>query len=245
MEGKIMKRILSTISVCLTFFALIACNEDQIDTFGDQNYIHFKQESKKVYRFSFATVPGVTEYEYKIPMTLIGKALSEDKEYGIEVVTEGAEILTTATSASYKLPESIVFKKDVYEDTLKIVLTDNAELAQEKCLVLKVVDNDNFKVGPVKYQTAVLYLSNYLVQPDWWDDEMTSIFLGEYSDIKYQQFIIATGITDMSQMTSLQVTAYVSTFVYYLRDLDVQGTPVYESDNQTKVLDTIPYNKNI
>ena len=240
-----MKRFLSTISVCLTLFTVLACNEDQIDVFGDQNYIHFKQESKKVYRFSFATVPGTDEYEYKIPMTLIGKALSEDKEYGIQVVTEGAELVTTATEASYQLPQSLIFKKNVYEDTLRLTFTNNAELSQEKLLVLKVVDNDNFKVGPIKNQTAVIYLSNYLVQPDWWDEDMTNIFLGEYSDIKYQQFILATGITDMSQMTSLQVTAYVSTFVYYLRALDEQGTPVYEADNQTKVLDTIPYNKNI
>lgn len=229
----------------MTFFSLIGCTEDTLDVFGDQNYIHFKQESKKVYRFSFATVPGQNEYDLEIPMTLIGKALTQDKEYSVEVVSKGEGLVTTASSASYKLPKSILFRKDMYEDTLKIHLTNNAELNEEKLLVLKVADNDNFKVGPVKNQTAVIYLSNYLVQPDWWNDDMTTIFLGEYSDIKYQQFIVATGITDMSKMTSLEVTAYVSTFVYYLRALDQQGKTVYEADNQTKVLDTIPYNKNI
>lgn len=240
-----MRKFISIISVCLTFFTLMGCAEDQIDLFGDQNYIHFKQESKKVYRFSFATVPGVDEYEYKIPMTLIGQALSEDKEYAVEVVTEGDDLVTTATSKSYTLSQSNVFQKNVFEDTLRIQLKNNAELSNEKLLVLKVADNENFKVGPVKNQKAYIYLSNYLVQPDWWDDDMSSIFLGEYSDIKYQQFIVATGITDMTGMTSLQVTAYVSTFIYYLRALDEEGKTVYESDNLTKVLDTIPYNKNI
>lgn len=236
-----MKRIISIFTFCSILMAFSSCKEDSIEVFGDQNYIHFKQESKKPYRFSFATVPGATEYELEIPMSLIGKTLTSDKAYKVEVVTKGSDIVTTASSASFSLPESPIFRKGLVEDTLKVVLTDNAELAEEKVLVLAVADNDNFLVGPVKNQQAIIYLSNFFVQPDWWDDDMASVFLGSYSDIKYREFIVATGASDLSDMSAAQVQAYVITFIYHLRSLDEQGNTLYEADGVTKVLDTISY----
>ena len=236
-----MKRIIFIFTLLSVLMSLPSCQEDSIDVFGDQNYIHYKQESKKPYRFSFATVPGVEEYEFKIPVSLIGKTLTSDKTYRIEVVTSGSDVVTTATSATYTLPENPVFRSGMIEDTLKITLRDNPELAQEKVLVLTVADNDNFLVGPVKNQLAVLYVSNYFVQPEWWDDDMTNVFLGTYSDIKYREFIVATGKSDLTGMSVAQVQAYVITFIYHLRELDEQGQTLYEADGVTKVLDTISY----
>ena len=239
-----MKRCISIFVASAAFIAAVGCTEEPIGLFSDQNYIHFKKESSEAYRFSFATVPGTEEYEYKIPMTLIGRELNDDKEYKIEVVTEG-KLVTTATSASFSLPSSTVFHKGVYEDELVVRLTDNPELSVEKMIVLRVADNDNFLVGPVKYSTAVLYVCNYLVQPEWWNSEMETIFLGAFSELKYQQFIIATGISDLSDKTVVEITAYVSTFVYYLREQASNGNVIYEQDGVTRMIDTIPYNNMI
>lgn len=236
-----MKRKIFIFTLFSVLVSLSSCQEDAIELFGDQNYIYFTQESKKPYRFSFATVPGTEVYEFKIPMSLIGKMLPSDRTYRVEVVTSGSELVTTASSASFSLPENPVFRSGLIEDTLKVTLRDNPELAQEKVLVLRVADNDNFLVGPVKNQMAVLYLSNYLVQPDWWDEDMENVFLGPYSDIKYREFIIATGKSDLTGLSASQVQAYVITFIYHLRELDENGNTLYEADGVTKVLDTISY----
>ncbi len=241
---QLMKIYKSLILSCAVLLGVCACTEDPIEVFGYDNYLHFTQESKKAYRFSFATVPGEAEYEYEIPMTLIGRALDVDKEYKLDLVTEG-DIVTTATTASYQLPEKLYFGKGKFEDVLKIKFIDNAELNEEKVLVLSVAENENFKKGPVDHQTAVIYLSNYLVQPDWWSDDMETVFLGDYSDIKYEHFILATGISDMTDMSAEKVKSYVTTFVYYLWALDEKGQTVYEADGQTKVVDSIPYSKNL
>lgn len=220
--------------------AFSSCNEESVPVYGGQHYIHFTQLSEKAYRFSFATQPGVSEYTLKIPMTLIGSALSEDLAYSVEVVTEG-DNATTATSASYKLPDSPVFRKEAFEDVLSLKLIDNPDLETEKRIVLSVAENSNFKPGPAKYCTATIYVTNKLAQPDWWDSDFDKVFLGPYSDIKYQHFIIATGVSDLNDKTTAEITAYVSDFVYYLRKLDDQGKTVYESDGKTKVLDSINY----
>lgn len=239
-----MKRHIAILALAASGLFASSCTEESIELYGEQNYIHFTNQSSKVYRFSFATQPGKDEYTLEIPVTLIGRALENDAEYGVTVITEG-ENATTASGASYSLPEHPVFHKGIFEDVLSVKLFNTDELKTEKKLVIGVTDNASFKVGPAKYRTAVIYFSNVLTQPDWWDDDMASIYLGAYSDIKYQQFIIATGVTDLKDKTVAEITAYVVQFIYYLRDLDEKGTPAYESDGITKVLDTIPYSKNV
>lgn len=242
-----MKLYRTLIAASALVLGLSACQEEQIGLFGDEHFLHFKQESSKPYRFSFATVPGKEEIEYKIPLTLIGKALESDTEYELEVVTKGAEgeLVTTAPKESYSFASKNVFKAGVFEDSLAVTFKNVDALSEEKVLVLKIVDNEYFAPGPAKYNTAVIYLSNYLVRPDWWDADMETIFLGPYSQIKYQQFILATGMTDLSGQDYYHIVAYVSDFVYYLRDLDAKGQTVYEEDGVTKVLSSVPYAKKI
>ena len=95
--------------------------------------------------------------------------------------------------------------------------------------------------GPVDYLTAIIYVSDILTQPDWWDQEFETAFLGPYSDIKYRTFIESTGVSDLSGMDVTEISAYVRMFIYYLREMDLAGTPVYESDGVTKVLSTINF----
>lgn len=217
-----------------------SCNEEEMPLYQDQHFVHFTQLSEKPYRISFATMPGTDEYVLKIPMTLIGMQLSEDRSYAIEMVTEGDNV-TTATTASYVLPENPIFHANTFEDELSLKLIDNPELSTEKRIVLRIAENEYFRPGPVEYRTATIYVTNTLAQPDWWDSDFETIFLGAYSDIKYREFIIATGVSDLSDKTTEEVTAYVREFIYYLRRLDDQGKTLYESDGKTKVLDTINY----
>ncbi|MCM1177454.1 MAG: DUF4843 domain-containing protein [Clostridium sp.] len=236
-----MKRHIAIFALSALF---ISCTEEAIGLFDEQHYLHFTNESKKVSRFSFATAPGLDTYVLDVPVTLIGRSLDEDAEYSVEVVFDG-DTPTTASPASFDIPEKPVFHKGIFEDKLPVRLINTEELGQEKRLVIRIVENGSFRLGPVTCRTAVIYFSNVLSRPDWWDDDMAKIYLGDYSDIKYQQFIIATGVTDLKDKSISEITAYVIEFVYYLRELDANGETVYEKDGVTKVLDNIPYAKNM
>lgn len=238
-----MKTYIKILALSLLVAGSVSCQEEQLPTFQDGHYLQFKQASETPYRFSFATHPGETTYDLEIPVLLIGKALSHVEPYEVEVVTDG-EIKTTATTASYSLPSPVLFGQDVFEDVLHVTLKDNEELSTEKLLVLRIKANDVFSLGPEEFRTAVITLTNKLARPAWWNDDMERIFLGPYSDIKYEQFILATGISDLTDATAAQITAYVVQFVYYLREKDAAGQPVYEADGITKVLSSVPYAKN-
>ena len=229
-----MKKIIKITLVALVVL-LSSCEAEDIMLFGDANYIHFKESSEKEIRFSFATNPGIDNYELKIPVVLIGLALDSDEEYSVIVDEENS----TASASTYELLKQ-EFRKSVYEDTLKIKLIKTAELSQEKKLVLKIKENNNFEPGPAAYTTKNIYISNVLSEPSWWAD-FEDAFFGDYSDIKYTEFIKATGVSDLSDMEVEEVTSLVREFIYYLRRLDNAGTPAYMEDGVTKILNSINY----
>lgn len=225
--------------------ALASCKEEEILKFGDQRYLHFKEPfEKKAYRFSFATTPGADEHTIKIPLSLIGRVGERNKEYKLEVVRDG-KMPSTISSSSFSLPKTPLFRSMAVEDTLEVKLINTADLKTERLLHLKIAENEEFKLGPVEYRSAYIYVSNVLSQPDWWNADMKKVFLGEYSDIKYKNFIIATGVTDLKGASIAKINALVMQFVYYLQNLDAQGKTLYEADGKTKVLDTVPLAKSI
>ena len=235
-----MKKYIISLVVLLTG-GLVSCDRADIPTYSGDSYIHFTQDQEKaVYRFSFATLPGESEYTLKIPMTVIGTRPVEDLPYKIDVVTSG-DNCTTLSADSYDIPQP-VFHKGGFTDTLAVNLHKTAELdTQELKLVLTVQDNENYLMGPEANRLATIYVSNILSQPSWWDDEFEYAFLGSYSDEKYTAFIVATGVSDLSTLSNNEIIAYVREFIYYLRRMDAAGTPVYEADGVTKVLDSINY----
>lgn len=235
-----MKKFIFLTASIAALLSLASCTEKNLDVFGEDHYVHFTKDQDYTYRFSFATTPGVDEYTLEIPVSMIGRTIEQDLAYAVEVVTTG-DLATTASAANYSFETAPVFHKGQFEDVFKVTLKNSSELSTERRLTIKVANNDNFKVGPAENRTAVIYFSNVLSRPSWWDDDMAGTFLGDYSDIKYQAFIVATGVTDVSEMTTEEIIATVTTFVYYLRELEAAGTPLFEADGITKVLATVPY----
>lgn len=232
----------------LAAMSLSGCQEEQIPTYDvSTHYLHFEDKWDESVRFSFRTRPGVEEYTLKIPVILIGTALQQDEEYTVRVVNSDApyvngdkEYYTTASDDVFSLGAT-VFHKGLYSDVLEVSLKNVPELQEEKCIVLRIEPDAGFKQGPVDYLTSVIYVSDILSRPDWWNSDFETIFLGPYSDIKYENFIIATGVSDLSDMNVPDIQAYVRMYVSYLQKLDAEGTPLYEEDGKTKVLDTIVY----
>lgn len=236
------------ISVCTALAA--GCEEQELPTFDTStHYVHFEKTWDEVTRFSFRLNPGNDEYLMKIPVTLIGTCLSESAEYAVSIVTQddpfvandGTRYATTASDAVYDIV-SHSFSPGVYSDYLEIRLKNAPELQEEKCIVLRIGSNGNFIQGPVQYLTSILYVSDIISRPAWWTDNFADLFLGTYSDIKYEHFIIATGLTDIPEdMPVAEISAYVRMFIYYLREKDAANETVYEADGITKVLDTISF----
>ncbi len=227
-----MKKI---INIALLIFLFASCSHEEVMKYGDAKYIHFTENDTKEIRFSFATKPGIDNYELEIPVTLIGLALNESQEYTISIDTKE----TTASSSTFEIPTQ-VFSKGVYEDKIRLTLNKTAELSNEKKIVLKIVANDIFELGPMNFTTKTIYVSNIMSEPAWWAD-YEDAFFGVYSDAKYSEFIKATDISDLSEMSIEEITALMRDFIYYLRRLDDAGTPAYMEDGITKILDSINY----
>ena len=236
-----MKNILKYTFIGLLFLAS-ACTKEELPTFSEDRILHFDQASEYPYRFSFATTPGANSYSMKIPMTLIGIVADNDMEFALNVITTGENPSTLDTDL-YKF-ESKVFSKGVYNDTLEVTLVNNSLLKTEKLLSIEIITNQNFTAGPAENARVDIFVSNILSQPSWWDEDFTTAFLGNYSNDKYTAFIKATGVSDFADASVDEMIAYTREFVYYLRRLDEAGTPAYEADGITKIIDTINY-KNV
>ena len=85
------------------------------------------------------------------------------------------------------------------------------------------------------------YSVGIISQPDWWNDDFAAAFLGDYSDEKYEEFIKATGVSDLSDMDNSEISALCRQFVYYLRELRDNGNEVLEKDGRP-MLDGININ---
>ena len=56
-------------------------------------------------------------------------------------------------------------------------------------LVVEIIPNENLKLGQVERTRAKLILTTATAKPTWWDDEVTSNLLGDYSTKKYKLFL--------------------------------------------------------
>ena len=233
-----MKRYILIIALAVSAFA---CKKQEIPTFGEERFIHFASDTTKKMILSFAVMPGVTEYDLGVPLTMIGQLQSEALNYEVSVVTSGPN-KTTLSDQSYDLPANPTFKAGQYADTLWVKLYRTAELeGHEFKLTLQLASNANYTANYRLHSYKEIFVSDKLVRPEWWTTAFANTYLGPYSDNKYLAFIEATGENDLTGLSPLDLGSYVRMFVYWLRAKDAAGETVYESDNTTKVLDSITY----
>ena len=130
---------------------------------------------------------------------------------------------TTALPEDYTVELEQTFHAGVWSDYISIKLHRTAHLADKKVrLAVRLVPNENFGVGSYigdPYWPTVresiscsVTFCDMLSKPDWWDNTITSRFLGEYSDEKYARFIESSGITDITGYTSTELRLIVQQF---------------------------------
>lgn len=223
-----MKKI---IILLLVIVSLFSCNEAEMFRYNSGNYLSFNENAKiDSVDVSFFFHPGENKIEVPLVLNLTGDLLSEDKEFLLTV-----DDSSTATNEDYNLPENMVFAKDKVSDTLYLSInkTDKLDLERLK-LVLRIEDNNNFKAGFKDYSYKKIYFSNLVSTPEWWNSDITSFYLGEFSAEKYLLFCEVIGKTDLEGEELSQVRQYALTFKRYLEE-----NPAYEKNGDLMTVTVI------
>lgn len=201
-----MKKMRYTIYLMLLGMFLLptACTTDDIDTFVPENYIYFNVDTEDdetypslSYTFTYMD-ESVKDTTFEIPVKLAGRFLDKDAAFVWQVLND---TVTTATAnVHYKILENEkqYIAAGESEGVAKIGLLRVDEMKEKSFdLVLQLVSNDNFSVGPV--DKIKVTITDQLVKPDWWVYSPHSKYLGTYSPTKlllWMEFMEVTDGTD-------------------------------------------------
>ncbi|MES1250309.1 MAG: DUF4843 domain-containing protein, partial [Chitinophaga rupis] len=208
-----------------------ACKKDNIKLYKGDSYIQFSKNYVDSSLFSFLALPDKDQALTPMPVELVGNPVDKDRTYKIQVVKE----LTTASAANYSIPDSFTLKAGHIIDTAWITVKKTPDIAVKPVrLVLQIASSNDLKTGQSDYAVSILYISNVIAKPDWWDEDVIDSYLGDYSDKKYKLFIQVTGLSDLDPNNPGQLEYYTILFKnYLLREKDA-GRTVYE-DNGTEM----------
>jgi hypothetical protein len=213
--------------ILATLLCTQACKKDNIDVYAGETYVQFSRGYADSSLFSFLALPNSNEGTTPLAVELVGFPENRDRHFNVTVVKE----LSTAPEANYVLPKSFTLRANRTKDTVWMTLKKTPEIAIKPVkLVLKLEPTTDFKVGQSDHAALILYISNIVARPDWWDGSVEGSFLGEYSDKKYKLFIDVTGRSELDNTNEYEVRYYTTIFKnYLLREKDA-GRTVYEDN---------------
>ncbi|WP_257667320.1 DUF4843 domain-containing protein [Parapedobacter tibetensis] len=217
----------------LALLCLARCTKDEIDLYGNTDYLCFADStpdvigSTDIIEYSFAFNPGAVHDTIPVFVKLVGNQSPVNRPIALTVDAEN----TTALEGDFELPHPLVFRAGLAVDTLALVLHHSEGLQQEKrTLRLTIHENEHFKLGPLTNRYIDIHFSDMIARPAWWNNTVTTNFLGAYSDTKYRLFIEATGIADMGDLSENEQRAYAVIFRDFLARGREQGE-IYEDEH--------------
>ncbi len=196
-----MKKILY-ITLCVIAVLETSCSTDEIEYFDSNNYIYFNESVESgedypslSYSFTFQE-SSVKEVTYEIPVKYAGRFINKDATFKWEVV----DSLTTAIAGQqYELLDAgqqYISANDSIGKA-KIKLLRSADMTSKSYdIVLQLVANENFRVGPV--DRIKITVTDQLVKPDWWTSSPYIRYLGVYSPTKLKLWLEFMGVMDGS-----------------------------------------------
>lgn len=206
---------------------LASCDEEEISLYDSDSYIYFKTDNESEFIHSFSLTPGVNEASIPAIIELIGKASDKDREIKYKILEDE----TTALTDNYEMPQTFIFGKGKYVDTLYIKVKNTAILKSEvKDIVIQLIDSKDFQIKISENSIFRIKIHDKLSKPGWWDSTVESEYLGDYSDEKFTLFITVTGIADFSNLSDDSKRAYCLQFKYYLKQQKDNGQEVLEND---------------
>ena len=194
-----------------------SCSTTETDVFGKERLLYFERQVKRPTDLSYewmrvdTTVISVTHHpgeetiEHPFRVVLIGDTLQEDLEYKVIVV----DTLTNAKEGMVTYPEKLYFRKGMVMDSLWMTIhTDEVEKDKEFYITLRLIENENFGVGYRGYSDVRLRFNNKASQPGWWDERVEEVYLGIWSEKKFETFVLATGLTSFEGMAAGEMRLY-------------------------------------
>lgn len=209
----------------MSFFLLlfVSCTQEDLMKYDQSErtlYIPSLGSDQAPPFYSFRHHLDVDNCEALFLVKLNGQLLEEDKKYKVEVVKEK----TTALPEDYTLVSEQVFHAGVWEDYVRVILHRTAHLAVEQVgLTIRLVPNENFGLShyigdtdfnyiPVESLSFTINFSDMISKPEWWDDRITSFYLGEYTDDKYTYFMESSKVSDLTGYSSTEIRKMVLKF---------------------------------
>ncbi len=194
-----MKKILY-ISLCTIVLTLTSCTKDEIKCFDSNNYICFNVNNEAGDKYPILSFTFVFQNAsdkdtiYNIPVNFLGRFQKTNSTFKWKIV----DSLTTAQKGvHYELLDDneqfVPANKSTGSAKVKLLRTDEMK-TKSFDLVLQLVDNENFKVGPI--DIVVINISDYLVKPVWWVNTPYVTALGAYSPTKLLLWFEFNGVTD-------------------------------------------------
>jgi hypothetical protein len=218
---------------------LSSCQEAEIPLYSGENYIQFvKNLTTDSTTVAFLLAPGATELDSFLIVKTTGLGYPAETPYKISI---DRQFTTAVEGTHFKLPDKTIFKPGAMRDTLPVTFYRTADMKTNTFrLVLRVEENDAFKLGQVQYQYKVFIVHDNISRPEWWTRDVSDYYLGAYSDKKYQQFIDVTGIADMTGATLSELRVRTLQLKYWLEEYKMlNGIPVTEENGDEM---TVPIN---
>lgn len=221
--------------ICMIVAGVWACNTEEVEMYSAARYLFFPDSLKGLDSvvFSFSHYPGETTHDAMFYVALTGVPTTEDLEYKLEVV----DSLTTALPEDYELPNPLVFKAGRMLDTLKIRCKNVREVlkTQKVRAAFRIVSNENFSPGLFNHQVVRIIFDNIPSKPLWWTGDIEKFILGEYSAKKFEHFVIATKVNDLTGKSLSEARDLTMKFKVYLIKNNIM-----EEDGETPMVDGIP-----
>ena len=198
--NKYFKGLCALILLCALF---ASCSTDEDFFYQDEPRVRLVGEEiwavgTDSVTFSFvAYASDVTEKTIYVDAQVMGNVADHDRTVIIEVDPQ----LTTASTAQYTAPTSVVIPAGQAKGTFPVVLRRDASLQSKTVtLYLKVTANSDFKPG-VNEENHIRFIWNdILSRPNNWSD--LEPFFGAYSDVKYRFMLTnSDGAGDFSTET--------------------------------------------
>lgn len=218
----------------LFMISLFSCTEKVIEPYSDPNYVYFANNSKDTTNFSFFFYNDAEEVSFPIEVKYAGNLLTKDTRFKVVIDEEG----TTMDPRFVEIPEFFILKPstEVDEDgqlvsqKVNIKFINDVHFEDNKdTLAIKIIDGgDCLSVGTREYGYAIFVVTAAAAKPIWWDEDITDVYLGVYSDKKYEHFMIATGVFDLTDLTSGIIRDYSLKFKRYLEKHEAEGNTIYE-----------------
>lgn len=195
-----------------------ACSEDKTYEYTSVRYLYFSKPevADSVTRLSFSHYPGEKEKVVYLNVALAGDLLAEEAEFQLAVDADS----TTATSDQYKVALNHVFPARKTQHTIEVKLKNDNLKGKEAILYLRIIENENFMPGLRKNRAARIVFDDIDSQPLWWTEEIEELFLGPWSAKKYAEFVLSTGVKDL---TGYEFTEIRKLCLKFKNDIRIKG----------------------